>query len=105
MRTGVMIVEEFRQLFAQAFVFFALMPEHHGALEHGVLEILRQAAPEIGSGGAKHKQITGRNVVDDQVRLIHDASRSLFAPSPAGRNGKQTRRERPGDRIVAEMPR
>jgi len=80
MRAGMMVVQEFGQLFAQAFVLLALMPEHYGALEQNVLEIRRQAAPQIGSGGAKHKQITGRNVVDDQVRLIHDASRSLFAP-------------------------
>jgi hypothetical protein len=77
MRAGMMIVQEFGQLLAQAFVLLALMPEHHGTLEQNVLEILRQLAPEIGGGGAKHKQITGWDVVDDLVRLIHDASRFI----------------------------
>jgi hypothetical protein len=74
MRAGMMIVQEFGELLAQAFVLLALMPKQHGALEQAMLEILRQLAPQIGGGGAKHKQITGGNVVDDLVRLIHDAS-------------------------------
>lgn len=82
MRAGMMIVQEFGELFAQTFVLLALMPEHHGALKKNVLKVLRQPAPEIGGSGAKHKQITGWNVVDDVVRLIHDASRNAFAPSP-----------------------
>jgi hypothetical protein len=77
MGAGMMIVQEFGQLLAQALVLLALMPEQYGALEQDMLEILRQVAPEIGGGGAKHKQIAGGNVVDDLVRLIHDASRFI----------------------------
>ena len=54
-----MIVQEFRQLFAQAFVTFALVAEHDGVLEQKVLKIVRQVAPEIGGRSAENQKITG----------------------------------------------
>jgi hypothetical protein len=55
----VMIVQEFGQLLAQAFILLAFMAEHHRALEQRVLQLLRQMAPEIGGRCSEHTEVTG----------------------------------------------
>src|ERR1700761_6608434 len=73
-RAGVVLVEKLGQLLAQALVGFAVMVEPHRALEHRLLQILRQVAPEIGRGGAENQKITPGGVVDDPIGvLVHSA--------------------------------
>jgi len=79
-----MIVQEFGQLLAQALVLLALMAEHDGALKQRILQIVRQLAPKIRGSRAEYEQITGSNIVDNLIGLIHDASQ-LFAGSRADR--------------------
>src|SRR6201996_7100279 len=71
-RAGVVLVEKLGQLLAQALVGFALMAEHHRALEHRLLQIVRQVAPEVGRGGAENQKITAGDVVDGRG-LVHRA--------------------------------
>jgi hypothetical protein len=49
----VVVVQEFSQLLAQAFVALALVAENDGAFEQRMLQLLGQVAPEIGSRCAK----------------------------------------------------
>jgi len=65
-----MVVQEFCQLLAQAFVALALMAKHHGAFEQQVLPILRQFAPQIGGRGAENQKITGGNIIDDVIGAL-----------------------------------
>jgi hypothetical protein len=53
-----MIVEEFSQLFAQAFIPLALVAEHDGPFEQGLLKLLRQIAPKVRGRGAKDEEVT-----------------------------------------------
>ena len=66
-----MVVQKFRQLFAQALVGLALVPQHDGAFEQRVLQVVRQLAPQIGGGCAKHQKIAGGNIVDDVIGLLN----------------------------------
>ena len=45
---SVLVVQELGQLLAQALVALSLVAPDDGALEQGVLQLLRQVAPEIG---------------------------------------------------------
>lgn len=57
------IVQEFGQLLAQAFIALALMAKHDCAFEEQLLKFLRQMAPEIGGGRPKHQKVAVRQVV------------------------------------------
>jgi hypothetical protein len=91
-----MVVQKFGQLLAQALVLFPLMTEHDGALEQRVLQLVRQFAPKIGSGRSEHEQITGSDIVDDLIGLIHDPSQKYLQFHAPTANGKQTMRGRKG---------
>jgi hypothetical protein len=71
-----MVVQKFRQLFAQALVGLALVPQHDGAFEQRVLQVVRQLAPQIGGSCAEDQKIAGGNIVDDVIGLlIHGLTR------------------------------
>jgi hypothetical protein len=56
-RPLVMIVQEFGQLLAQTFVAFALMAEQDSTLEQGLLQLLRQIAPQARDRCAEGEKI------------------------------------------------
>jgi hypothetical protein len=66
----VMVVEEFCQLLAQAFVLLALMTEYHGAFEQPVLQVLRQFTPQVCGCSAEHQEIARGQIVDDLVGML-----------------------------------
>jgi len=70
----VMIVEEFGQLLAQAFIPLAFVAEHDGPFEQGLLKLLRQIAPKVRDRRAKDEEVTlGVAVPRDIIRRsIHD---------------------------------
>ncbi|HMK70304.1 MAG TPA: hypothetical protein VK442_04955 [Xanthobacteraceae bacterium] len=74
MGARVVIVEEFGQLLAQAFIPLALMAEHDGPFEQGLLKLLRQIAPKVRDRRAKDEEVTlGVSVPRDVVRRsAHD---------------------------------
>jgi len=51
------VVQELRQLLAQAFVALALMAKQHGPLEQRVLKFGRQIAPQIRCRRPEHKKV------------------------------------------------
>ncbi|HXX03129.1 MAG TPA: hypothetical protein VEJ37_02265 [Xanthobacteraceae bacterium] len=57
------IVEEFGQLLAQAFVALAPVAKYDGALEQGLLKFLRQMTPKFRGGRAEDEKVTVRLVV------------------------------------------
>jgi hypothetical protein len=69
-----MIVEEFGQLLAQAFVLLAFVAEHDGPFEQGLLKFLRQIAPKVRGRRAKDETVTlGVPVRRDVIRCsAHD---------------------------------
>ena len=71
---GVMIVEEFGQLLAQAFIPLAFVAEHDGLFEQGLLKLLRQIAPKVRGRRAKDEEVTlGVPVPRDVIRRsAHD---------------------------------
>jgi hypothetical protein len=72
----VVVVQKFCQLLAQTLVTFALMAEDDGAFEDGVLQVLRQRAPQIGGSRAENQKIARRDIVDDAIRMLtHDLTR------------------------------
>jgi hypothetical protein len=52
-----MIVEEFGQLLAQAFIPLAFVAEHNGPFEQGLLKLLRQIAPKVRGRRAKDEEV------------------------------------------------
>jgi hypothetical protein len=55
-----MVVQEFGQLLAETFVALALVTEHDGPLEQGMLKLLRQIAPKVGRGRTQNKKVSLR---------------------------------------------
>jgi hypothetical protein len=72
-RPLMMLMQEFSQLLAQAFILFTLMTEYHGPLEQCVLQLLWQLAPKIRRRGAKNKEIAGGDIIDNAIRGTHAA--------------------------------
>jgi hypothetical protein len=58
LRPRVMIVEEFGQLLAQAFVALAFVAENDGPFEQGLLKLLRQVAPKVCGGRSEDEKVT-----------------------------------------------
>ena len=75
-----MVVQKFRQLFAQALVGLALVPQHDGAFEQRVLQVVRQLAPQIGGSCAEDQKIAGGNIVDDVIGLLNSWPHSCEIP-------------------------
>jgi len=69
-----MIVEEFGQLLAQAFIALAFVAESDGPFEQGLLQLLWQSAPKVRGGRAEHKKVTVGVVVPSDVirRSTHE---------------------------------
>jgi hypothetical protein len=67
----VMIVQEFGQLLAQAFVALASMTEQDCPFEQRLLLLLRQLAPQIGSGRPKRKKKTAAVLVNAALFRRH----------------------------------
>ncbi len=64
-----MIVEEFSELLAQAFIALALVAENDSPFEQGLLKLLRQIAPKVRGCGAEDKKVTlGFVVARDVIR-------------------------------------
>ena len=57
LRSRVVLVQEFRQLFPQAFVAFAPVSEDDRALKQGLLQCRRKVAPEIERRHAESETI------------------------------------------------
>ena len=57
-----MIVQELRELLAQAFVALALMPSNDGVLEDLLLHLLGKRGPEMSDGSAQHQGEAGLGV-------------------------------------------
>jgi hypothetical protein len=53
-----MVVQEFGQLLAQAFVALGFVAQHDGPLEQGVLQLVRQAAPQLRHGGTEDQEVS-----------------------------------------------
>jgi len=58
-----MIVEEFGQLLAQAFIALAFVAENDGPFEQGLLQLLRQITPQVRGGCAEDEKVAIRVLV------------------------------------------
>src|SRR5262249_50731510 len=69
---GVMVVQEFGQLLAQALVALAFVAEDDGSLEQIVLQPLGPLAPQVRGRGAQHpKEAIGvLAVAADTIRCV-----------------------------------
>jgi hypothetical protein len=69
-----MIVQELGQLLAQTFIALAFVPENDSPFEQGLLELLRQMAPQVRGRSAEDEKVTlGVLVFPDVIRrCIHD---------------------------------
>ncbi len=87
----VMIVEEFGQLLAQAFIPLGLVAENDGPFEQGLLKLLRQIAPKL----------RGRRAEDEKVTLgvaVRRGALERFAAGASALLVRTGRRSRPPSR-------
>jgi len=69
-----MVVQEFGQLLAQAFITLAFVAENDRPFEQGLLKLLRQIAPKVRGRRAKDEEVTLGVPVPREVvrRSAHD---------------------------------